>query len=126
MRTSRGPLPKYYTIDELAGESGLSVEIIRYYQQRKLLPTRQRGKGRQERFTSSEVDRLRLATCAQRMGVPLDEIAEILAPLASPVGDKRTMVAVTLSAVDKRIRELQIFRKEFEELLAAYGANASA
>lgn len=77
MHNTPSPSPPL-TIGTLAAEAGVSVETIRFYQRRKLLPEPARPYGGIRRYGPAEVDRVRFIKAAQRIGFTLDEIAQLL------------------------------------------------
>jgi DNA-binding transcriptional MerR regulator len=66
------------TVEEVAGEVGLTVRTVRYYQSQGLLPAPARV-GREARYGDDHVERLRLITRLQEQGLRLTAIAELLA-----------------------------------------------
>lgn len=65
------------TIGETARRSGLSVPTLRYYEQRGLIRTT-RSSGNQRRYPRHVLRRLAFIVAAQRVGLSLEEIAELL------------------------------------------------
>ncbi|MCM2130504.1 Zn(2+)-responsive transcriptional regulator [Larsenimonas rhizosphaerae] len=63
---------------ELARESGLSVETIRYYEQQDLLLTPTREPNGYRRFDPANIERLAFIQRAKHMGFSLKDIAELL------------------------------------------------
>lgn len=66
------------TIGSLAKAANVSVETIRYYQRRGLIPEPQRPPGGIRRYGSADIDRLMFVKTAQQLGFSLDEIADLL------------------------------------------------
>lgn len=66
------------TIGGVARTAGVSVEIIRFYQRKGLLPAPNRPAGGIRRYGKAEIERLRFIRSAQRLGFSLEEIAELL------------------------------------------------
>jgi len=66
------------TIGALAGEVGVGVETVRFYQRRGLLREPQRAHGRIRRYGPNDVERLNFIRSAKELGFSLDEIAELL------------------------------------------------
>lgn len=65
------------TIGKLAKIAGVSVETIRYYQQRGLLPVPEPS-GAYRYYPVSQGKRIRFIKRAQELGFSLDEVAELL------------------------------------------------
>ena len=66
------------TIGELATLAGVSVETIRFYQRRGLVPEPPKPAGAIRRYGAADVERLRFVKSAQSLGFSLDEVAELL------------------------------------------------
>ncbi|WP_286806351.1 Hg(II)-responsive transcriptional regulator [Marinimicrobium sp. UBA4209] len=66
------------TIGGLAKSANVSVETIRYYQRRGLIPEPQRPPGGIRRYGATETGRLMFVKTAQQLGFSLDEIHELL------------------------------------------------
>jgi MerR family mercuric resistance operon transcriptional regulator len=95
------------TIGKFAAAQGVSVETIRFYQRRGLLPQPERpGSGYRE---YSEEDRWRLAFIrrAQQLGFTLGEIAELLGPARARSADDILRAAeAKLGSVSEQLTEL--------------------
>lgn len=68
------------TIGELAGRSGLSAPTLRYYEERGLIRSA-RSAGNQRRYPRYVLRRLAFIMAAQRVGLSLEEIADLLGTL---------------------------------------------
>lgn len=66
-------------VAELATAVGLSPDTIRYYERAGLLPPPARTPGGYRAYDAGAVDRLRFIQGAQRLGLKLRDIAELLA-----------------------------------------------
>lgn len=66
------------TIGAFAKAAGVTVETIRFYQRKGLLPEPDKPHGSIRRYGSADVTRVRFVKSAQRLGFSLDEIAELL------------------------------------------------
>ena len=65
-------------IGEVALRSGVSIDTVRYYERRRLLPAARRTQGGFRLFTPETVERVQFIKQAQELGFSLDEIGEIL------------------------------------------------
>jgi DNA-binding transcriptional MerR regulator len=74
------PAADVYTIDELAGLTGVPSRTIRFYQSKGTLPPPQR-KGRVALYGPEHVDRLKLIAELQDRGLRLDAIRDVLGEL---------------------------------------------
>ena len=68
------------TIGDLAARTGLSVSAIRFYEERGLVDALRSG-GNQRRFLRGDIRRLSFILIAQKLGLSLAEIEQVLARL---------------------------------------------
>jgi DNA-binding transcriptional MerR regulator len=107
-------------IGEVALRSGVSVDTVRYYERRKLLPVAARSEGGFRLFWPETVGRVRFIKQAQELGFSLDEIAELLTSGgAEECRRVRDHLKIKLAEVDERIRLIRDFRKTLARHLAA-------
>lgn len=104
-----------YRIGEIALQTGVSVETLRYYERRGLLPAIDRTAGGARRFGAETVPRIHFIKQAQRLGWSLREVGELIGddPRATPSECRRVHALVTrhLERVDRRIAELRALRR---------------
>jgi DNA-binding transcriptional MerR regulator len=112
-------------IGELAEQVGVNPKTVRYYEQIKLIPPAPRTAGGYREYTDSDAARLTFIKTSQRLGLSLEEVAEILRLRErgeAPCGYVRDVISHQLRSVDKRIAELRALRTELRELRAAADA----
>jgi MerR family redox-sensitive transcriptional activator SoxR len=108
------------TVGELSARSGVAVSALHFYERKGLIGSR-RTSGNQRRYRRDTLRRVALVRIGQRVGIPLAEIAAVLATL--PNGRTPTRRDwVELSArwqerLDARIRDLQHLRDDFGECI---------
>jgi MerR family transcriptional regulator, repressor of the yfmOP operon len=69
----------YYTIEQVAIQTGMTKRTLRYYEEMGLLPPTSRTGGNYRRYTDAEVQRLqRIKKLRDLLGVSLQEIRELL------------------------------------------------
>jgi DNA-binding transcriptional MerR regulator len=106
------------TIGKLAAAEGVSVETVRFYQRRGLLPRPERpGSGYRE---YSDADRWRLVFIrrARGLGFTLAEIAELLSPAeAQSTAEIQSAAEAKLAAIDEQMRELIQQRCRLRQLI---------
>jgi DNA-binding transcriptional MerR regulator len=68
--------PTTYTISQLAGEFGLTARTLRHYEDKGLLKPARRGQTRL--YSRRDRARLERIVLGRRIGLPLDQIAELL------------------------------------------------
>lgn len=66
------------TISGLARSAAVSIETIRFYQRKGLMPEPRRPPGSIRRYGPPDVERVRFIKTAQRLGFALVEIADLL------------------------------------------------
>jgi MerR family mercuric resistance operon transcriptional regulator len=114
-----------YTIGQLARAAQVSVETVRYYQRRRLMPKPVRPMGGTRRYTDSDAERLRFIKRAQVMGFALKEIESLLSlRTRRSCRTTRSLAAAKLEVVDARIRQLRRLRTELAALVAQCDRNA--
>ena len=74
-------------IGEVAARAGVRVSLIRYYEDVGLLPEPERVSG-QRRYDQSVLRRLAVIDVAQRAGLSLDEIRELVEHGNDPMSDR--------------------------------------
>ena len=67
------------TVGQLAVRAAVRTDTIRYYEREGLLPAPRRTEGDHRRYGPADLDRLRFIRGAQRLGLRLAEIRELLA-----------------------------------------------
>lgn len=68
------------TIGEVALRAGIATSAVRFYEDRGLI-TSERTEGNQRRYRRHVLRRISVILAAKRMGIPLSEVAEVLASL---------------------------------------------
>jgi DNA-binding transcriptional MerR regulator len=107
-------------IGELAAQSGVSIDTIRYYERRKLLPHAGRTSGGFRLYTPEAVGRLRFIKQAQEIGFSLDEIGELLSSGGAAECQRvRDLLRAKLDELDERIGAMRRFRGTLADHLAA-------
>lgn len=93
---------------ELAAAAGVSVETLRYYERRDLLPEPRRTLGGHRDYGADAVTLLRVVKAAQRLGFTLTEIRDLLVVRAGrrPRAGLRERAREKLVDVDRRLAEL--------------------
>ncbi|MGW4058577.1 MerR family transcriptional regulator [Amycolatopsis sp. NPDC004747] len=65
-------------IGQVAKQAGVSVDTVRFYERRGVLPAAQRRPSGYRVFSESTVERIRTAKALQDMGLTLDEVIDAL------------------------------------------------
>jgi MerR family redox-sensitive transcriptional activator SoxR len=98
-------------IGEVAQQAGVRTSLIRYYERIGLLPAPERVSG-QRRYDASVLRRLAVIDVAQRAGLSLDEITELVRAGSEPISDQlRDIAQRKLPEIDALIDRAQRVRK---------------
>jgi len=103
------------TVSTLGAEVGLSAAAVRYYERLGLLPKPERTAAGYRQYPKEAVERLRFIKSAQRVGLRLREIAELLAICDQglcPCGHSEALLRARMADVDAQVAELQAVRGE--------------
>jgi MerR family transcriptional regulator, redox-sensitive transcriptional activator SoxR len=97
-------------IGEVAQQAGVRTSLIRYYERIGLLPTPERVSG-QRRYDAAVLRRLAVIDVAQRAGLSLEEIAELVEAGTDPMSDHlRELAQRKLPEIDALIDRAQRVR----------------
>lgn len=100
---------------ELAARAGVSVETLRYYERRGVLPEPARSLGGHREYSASTVGLLRTIKAAQRLGFTLDEVVALLR--GAP--DLQARVRDKIAEVEERIAALAAVRDDLRAVADA-------
>ncbi len=106
---------------DVAKALGIGVQTLHYYEREGLIPPVARSASGYRLYTRELVERVGFIRKAQALGLPLDEIREVLGLAeqgTSPCGRVQTALAGKLAEVDRRLAELHTFRDELARLVA--------
>lgn len=108
-------------IGEVAARSGVSIDTVRYYERRGLLPPAPRSEGGFRLFTPAAVERVQFIKQAQDIGLSLDEIGKLLATRgsASECRNVRDLLRAKLTELEERIKMMRDFRRTLSHHVAA-------
>lgn len=110
-----GEPPLDLSVGEVARRSGVAVSTLHFYETRGLIHSA-RTAGNQRRYARAVLRRVAVIKVAQRMGVPLAEIAEALQALprnrAPSAADWQRMSEAWQAALDARIQTLVQLRDQ--------------
>ena len=112
-----GPL----TVGQLAARAGVRADTIRYYERSGLLPEPNRTDGDHRRYGPADLDRMLFIRGAQRLGLRLAEIRELLAVRdtgACPCGPAETLLSEHIGEIDREIARLARLRADLAGMVA--------
>lgn len=114
-------------IGQAAAESGVSIDTVRFYERRGVLPPAPRTAAGYRVYSGASVQRIRLARRLQGLGLTLDEVIGALhagdAGTASCQTERWRLEAV-LDRIEARISELARLRGAVSEVLMACDAGS--
>ncbi|HYM59869.1 MAG TPA: heavy metal-responsive transcriptional regulator, partial [Thermoanaerobaculia bacterium] len=109
-----------FSSGELARLTGVSVDTLRHYENKGVLPRPPRGANAYRRYPAEAVDRVRLIRGALEIGFTLDELGPILAARdagRAPCRTVRTMAAGKLQDLEERIAVMIASRDDLRRLI---------
>ena len=108
-------------IGEVAREAGVSVDTVRFYERRGVLPAASRRPSGYREFTGAAVERIQAAKALQDLGFTLDEVVDALhghdAGGATCASERWRLEAV-VERLDARIAQLERARSTAAETLS--------
>jgi DNA-binding transcriptional MerR regulator len=110
------------TVGQAARLAGVGVDTIRYYEREGLLPAPRRTEGEHRRYGPADVDRLLFIRGAQRLGLRLAEIRELVAVRDAgtcPCEPAEGLLRRHVTEIDTEIKRLAALRAELLAVLAA-------
>lgn len=116
-------------IGDVSKRTDVPAPTIRYYEEIGLLPSPARSGAGYRRYSDSTIEELRFIRKAQGLGFTLDEIAEILQLSRSgkaPCSHVLSLAHQRLAAVDERIRQLRVFRRQLATDVAKWDKQRTA
>lgn len=115
-----------FRISEMAERSGFAASALRFYEQIGLLPQPARSAGGYRLYGEATVERLRFIASGKRLGLPLEEIQELIrvwdGGSCAPVQERlRPLLAEKVAEVDARVAELSALSAQLTGALAELG-----
>lgn len=114
---------------DVARQCGVSVDTLRHYERKGLLPLPARTSGGYRRYPPDTVARVLLVQRALVVGFTLDELARVLRERdrgAPPCRGVRDLVAKRLIDLEARLRQLTALRGELRQILASWDRTLAA
>src|SRR5262249_28121663 len=109
-------------IGQVAAESGVSIDTVRFYERRGVLPAPPRTAAGYRMYNISTVARIQLARRLQSLGLTLHEVAAALHERDeghASCQTQRWRLELALDRIELRIAELSRLRGDVREALAA-------
>ena len=108
------------TIGAVARAAGVSVDTVRFYERRRLLPLPARRASGYRQYGAATIDRIRFAKQLQALGFTLDEVVGVLQDVDRGIAscaEERPRFATVLSRVDAKIAALVALRRDLRVTL---------
>ncbi|CAA9291930.1 MAG: hypothetical protein AVDCRST_MAG54-4522 [uncultured Actinomycetospora sp.] len=103
------------TISDLAARTGLRPDTVRYYERVGLMPEPRRTSGDHRRYDDLAVDRLQFIRGAQRLGLRLHDIRDLLAVRDTgecPCEPAEPLLRSRIAEIDAELDRLQHLRAD--------------
>ncbi len=107
-------------IGELSGKTGVSIDTIRYYEKRGLIPQAARSQSGYRHYANDDAVRLRFIVQAKKLGFTLKEISQLLG-IRSSQNDCRKMKSIAEAKAEEitaRIQKLSRMRDTLLDMAA--------
>ncbi|MGH8793168.1 MAG: heavy metal-responsive transcriptional regulator [Stackebrandtia sp.] len=108
------------TVAQLARRAGVSPDTVRYYERAGLLPPPPRSSGGYRRYDESAADRLLFIRGAQRLGLRLREIADLLSVRDTgvcPCEPAELLLTRRVDEIDAEMARLSALRSQLTNML---------
>ncbi|HWP43305.1 MAG TPA: MerR family transcriptional regulator [Blastocatellia bacterium] len=107
-------------IGEVAAQSGVSIQTLRYYERRGLLRKPARRPSGYRDYSPDVVQHVRLIKWAQRLGFTLEEIKDLVPLFETRAHDRaaglRKRARSKIGDIDEKIRDLERMRNSLQAL----------
>ena len=116
------------TVSKLAEQAGTSADTVRYYERIGLLPEAERSPSGYRLYGDDAVERLRFIKRAQRFGLRLEAIAELLDVRRQglcPCGHTRRFLEDRVAELDEEMSSLARLRADVAALIDELPASTS-
>jgi DNA-binding transcriptional MerR regulator len=103
-----------FSISDLAGEFGVTTRTIRFYEEKGLLNPKREGTKRI--YAPADRTKLRLILRGKRLGLSLDESAEIILMYGTP-GNNRRQLETLMKKINEKRDELKRQQSDLKVML---------
>src|SRR5215203_1989003 len=120
MSSTQTPPKARMRVGELAETAGTTADTIRYYERAGLLPAPSRTASGYRAYDDSAIDRLHFIQGAQRLGLHLDDIRDLLSVRDTgicPCEPAETLLKRRLAELDAEMARLSRLRREMVAML---------
>ena len=109
-------------IGQVADLAAVSVDTVRFYERRGVLPTPERTASGYRTYTSATVERIRLARRLQALGFTLDEVIDALHATdrdGITCQSERWRLERVVDRIDTKMAELAAARRQVQDVMSA-------
>lgn len=109
------------TVAVLAKLAGSTPDTVRYYEKAGLLPPPRRSSSGYRHYSPDAVDRMHFIQGAQRLGLHLREIRDLLSVRDTgtcPCGDAAVLLREHMAEIDQQIRDLTRLRVTLADMVS--------
>ncbi len=113
---------KPLTRSQVAGQVGLDIETLRFYERQGLIEEPPRSVSGYRQYSRQDIERLRFIKRAKELGFSLKEIGGLIALQETPDAsgaDIRAQAKEKLLAIEQKIRDLTAMKEALETLTKA-------
>ena len=113
-------MPESLSIGQVAKQTGIGIEAIRFYERERLIETPSRTDSGYRQFTQSHIKRLLFIQQGKSLGFSLTEIKELLSIREDPDSGSHEIKALALAKlqnIETKIRMLQGMKKTLKRLV---------
>lgn len=117
------------TIGQVAKETQVNIQTVRYYERRGLIPKPSRRASGYRQYAPDVVQRIQFIKNAQALGFSLQEIAELLALRVDPRlprGEVKQHVDTKITDIEQKIERLQAIKQALLNLSNTCTGDGSA
>ncbi len=107
-------MKKKYSISELANEFGITTRTIRFYEEKGYLNPKREGTRRI--YSTPDRTSLRLILRGKRLGLTLDETADLIKMYGTPAGNRQQLEKLIIRIGEKR-NDLERKKRDLEVML---------
>lgn len=109
-------------IGQVADKAGVTVDTVRFYERRGVLPRPERTPSGYRTYTPATVERIVFARQLQQLGFTLDEVVDALHTVDRGNGScdsERWRLESVVERIDERIDELRRTKRRVKSVMAA-------
>jgi DNA-binding transcriptional MerR regulator len=110
-----------WRIGQVAEQAGVSVDAVRFYERRGVLPKPRRRESGYREYTAATVERILFAKSLQAIGFSLDDIVAVLRDVDAGMAtceNEQPRFETVLARIDEKIAELTAVRRRLKQTLA--------